>query len=197
QLGLPQVNAALISNENQKTQKEREIIELRDRYIQEFSAFTQSLHTLRALIEEWKKKFVLIAPVDGKLAFSFFISEQLQLKQGQEIGFVNPENSSCYAQIIIPQSNFARIKLNQSVLLKLPAYPHHEFGHITGNLSFISPVPTDSGYLAKVNLPYQLVTNFKKNIQYREGLMFSAEIITSDMRLLERFYAPLVKNVLH
>lgn len=195
QLSLPQMNAALLSNENQRTQKEREIIELKDKYLLELSAFAQSLYALRALVEDWKQKFVLSAPVDGKLVFSFFVDEQQQLKAGQQIAFINPGSSKYYAQVLIPQENLAKIKLNQQVLIKLPAYPSQEYGHLNGNLSFISPVSTDSGYLGKVTLPAELVTNYQKKVQYREGLVFSAEIITSNKRLLERFYGSLLKSI--
>ena len=195
QLSLPLVNAALLSNQGQRIQKENESIEMRDKYTMELSAFTQSLHTVRALVEDWKKKFILIAPVDGKFAFTSFINEQQPLKSGQEIGFIDPGNSSYYAQVVIPQANFGKIALDQEVLVKLPSYPSQEYGHISGRLSFISPLPTDSGYLAKVRLPAELITNYNKHIQYREGLVFQAEIITSDMRLLERFLGSILKNV--
>lgn len=195
QLSVPQVNAALLSNQSQRIQKEKESLDLRDKYIVELTAFTQSLHTLRALVEDWKKKYLLSAPVEGRFAFTSFINEQQQMKTGQQIGFVTPGNSSYYAEVVIPQPNFGKIKVSQDVLLKLPAYPSHEYGHLTGKLVFISPLPTDSGYLAKVSLPDTLVTNYQKAIQYREGLVFQAEIITSDMRLLERFYQSLLKNV--
>ena len=194
QLGQPQVNAALLSNQSQRIQKEKESIDLRDKYIMELSAFTQALHTLRAVVEDWKKKYILTAPVEGKFTFTSFVNEQQPLKQGQEVGFVTPGNSSYYAEVVIGQPNFGKVKLNQEVLLKFPAYPSEEYGHITGKLVFISALPMDSGYHAKVSLPAALVTNYKKYIQYREGLVFQAEIITSDKRLLERFYNSLLKS---
>ena len=70
--------------------------------------------------------------------------------------------------------------------MKLPSYPYQEFGAITGKLDFISNIPTDSGYLAKVLLPNGLQTNYKKLVQYHEGLLADAEIITEDLKLSDR-----------
>jgi HlyD family secretion protein len=49
--------------------------------------------------------------------------------------------------------------------------------------------------LAKVVLPNGLITNYKKPLQYRNGLFAQADIVTENMRLLERFYYNLVKQV--
>ena len=68
---------------------------------------------------------------------------------------------------------------------------------ITGKLDFISNISTDSGYLAKVLLPNGLQTNYKKLLQYHEGLSAQAEIITEDLRLSDRMLNQLrsvVKN---
>jgi HlyD family secretion protein len=64
-----------------------------------------------------------------------------------------------------------------------------------GKLEFISPIPTDSGYAAKIKLPNGLVTNYGKQIAYRDGLISSAQIITQNMRLLQRFYYDIYKQV--
>jgi HlyD family secretion protein len=81
------------------------------------------------------------------------------------------------------------------VLLKFPSYPFEEYGSVKGAVDFISNIPTDSGYIAKVILPNGLHTNYKKQVQYREGLIAQGEIITKNMRLLERFYYNMVKNI--
>ena len=65
------------------------------------------------------------------------------------------------------------------------AAPEYHFSHI----------PTDSGYLAKVVLTEGLHTNYKKQIQYREGLTAQGEIITKDRRLLQRFYDGILNQV--
>lgn len=139
-------------------------------------------------MEDWKAKYLLIAPVDGRIIFASFLQENQQLKINQTICFINPENTQYFAEVVIPQNNFGKIYKGQKVLLKLPAYPYQEFGTVQGRITFISNIPTDSGYLAKVTLPYGLQTNYKKQIQYHEGLLAKGEIITSDSKLSDRIF---------
>ena len=194
-LTLPQISSSIISNEAQQNEKLKEIAELQNTIAQQKSIFYQALNTFKSQIEEWKQKYLLIAPIDGKIAFATFLQENQQSKAEQVICFVNPENTEYYAEINIPQTNFGKIKLGQKVLLKFPSYPSQEYGSVNGKIDFISYINTDSGYLAKVILPNGLNTSYKKQIQFRDGLLAQGEIITQDMRLLERFYYNIVKQV--
>lgn len=194
-LSIPQISLAIISNQSSQHEKQKEILQLENDIAQQKGIFTQALHTLKAQLEEWKNKYVLIAPVTGKIAFATFLQENQQLQANQIICFINPENSQYYAEVYIPQTNFGKVKVGQQVLLKFPAYPFQEYGSIKGKIDFISNITTDSGYLAKVTLPAGLNTTYKKVIQFREGLTAQGEIITADMRLLQRFYYSIVKQV--
>jgi multidrug efflux pump subunit AcrA (membrane-fusion protein) len=187
-LTLPQIRSAIISNENQQNEKQKEIIELENAVNQQKLIFQQSLSTFKSQLDEWKKKYLLIAPISGRVAFDSFIQENQQLQVNQTICFINPENSKYYAEIIIPQSNFGKTAIGQMVLLKFQSYPFHEYGSVKGEIEFISHIPDEKGYLAKVRFTNGLNTTYNKQVQFRDGLTASAEVITQDMRLLERFY---------
>jgi multidrug resistance efflux pump len=194
-LTLPQINAAIINNESQQNEKQKEIMELENTIAQQKSIFAQALNTLKSQIDDWKKKYLLTAPIDGKIAFATFLQENQQLQANQIICYINPGNSQYYAEVYIPQTNFGKVKTGQEVLLKFPAYPSAEYGSVKGSIDFISNISTDSGYLAKVTLPNGLNTSYKKQIQFREGLNAQGEIITANMRLLQRFYYNIIKQV--
>jgi multidrug resistance efflux pump len=194
-LTLPQINAAIINNESQQNEKQKEIMELENTIAQQKSIFAQALNTLKSQIDDWKKKYLLTAPIDGKIAFATFLQENQQLQANQIICFINPENAQYYAEVYIPQTNFGKVKMGQQVLLKFPAYPSAEYGSVKGKIDFITNITTDSGYLAKVTLPNGLNTSYKKQIQFREGLNAQGEIITANMRLLQRFYYNIVKQM--
>ena len=185
-LAIPQISSAIISNESSQHEKEKEILQLENEIAQQKGIFTQALNTLKAQLDEWKTTYLLIAPIDGKIAFAGFVQENQQLQNNKTVCFINPENTQYFVQVNIPQQNFGKIKQGQKVLLKLPSYPSQEFGAITGKLDFISNIPTDSGYLAKVLLPNGLQTNYKKLVLYHEGLLAQAEIITEDLKLSDR-----------
>ena len=189
EMTLPQISSSIISNESQQNEKQKEIAELENEIQQQKGLFIQALNTFKSQVEDWKKKYLLIAPIDGTVSFSTFLQENQQLRQGQVICFINPGNSNYYVEAVIPQYNFGKVKTGQEVLLKFQAYPYQEFGSVKGRIEFISTAPSDSGYLAKILLPQGLVTNYKKQLQYRTGLSMQADIITDKRRLLERFFS--------
>ena len=188
QLSIPQINQAIIANETEQMEKEKEIIEFNNTIAQQISIFRQSHNTLKSAIDEWKNKYLLIAPVSGKINFAGFIQKNQQLSAGQTVCFITPHNSDFFAETFIPQSNFGKVKKGEKVLLNFSSYPSQEFGSVIGKLDFISTIPSDSGYLAKIIFPNGLITNYNKEVLYREGLTADAQIITKDMRMIKRIY---------
>ncbi len=185
-MSIPQMNASIISNESSQHEKQKEIMQLENEIAQQKSIFLQALNTLKAQLDEWKIKYLLMSPIAGKVAFSGFLQENQQLQANQPVCYINPGNSQYYAEVHIPQTNFAKVKLGQKVLLKLVAYPYQEYGALEGRLEFVSAIPTDSGYAGRITLPTGLRTNYKKTVFYRDGLSAQAEIITDDVHLSDR-----------
>lgn len=188
EMQLPQLSSTIINNENAQLAKQKEIAELQNQIAQQHNIFLQALQTFKAQIDDWKTKYLLVAPIDGIANFATFIQQNQMLQANQTICFINPTNSSYYAEVYIPQNNLGKIAVQQNVLLKFLSYPFQQYGYVQGKLKFISNITTDSGYLAKVTFKNGLQTNYKKQIIFKEGLKASAEIITEDMSLLNRFF---------
>lgn len=195
QLSIPQINAALLTNETQQREKQKEINELEHGISQQKIIFQQSVQTLQNLADEWIKNYVLKAPVNGKITFLVPLQENQFLKAGKSLGFINPPDTRYYAEVNLPQYNFGKIDTGQLVQLRFDAYPYQEFGYVKGSLGFITDFATDSGFLAHVQLSNGLVTSQHKTLHYRDGLKAEAQIITKDMRLMERFYYNTVSAV--
>ncbi len=78
-----------------------------------------------------------------------------------------------------------------------------EFGLMKGTVKNISLVPTitDKGifYTANINLPDTLISNYSIKLKFTQEMSGTAEIITEDIRLLERLLnrikAILKKNI--
>lgn len=187
-LSLPQLNASLLSNEAQQNDKKKEMLQLENEFIRQKQIFIQALKTFQNKINEWKKTYLLIAPVSGNISFTNLIEKNQQLDAGQTICFVKPTNTDLYAVLYLSQYNFGKVKTGQKVLLKFPAYPYTQFGSVEGEVDFISHIPADSFFLAKVKLSKGLVTNYQNRIQYRNGLTAQCNIITENMSLLQRLY---------
>ena len=194
-MSLPQIDNAIIGNESDQNAKQKEIAELDNTIMQQKIIFQQALSALKSQVDEWKKQYLLTAPIAGKVTFASIVQENQQLQSNQTICYVNPENSHYFAQLVIPQANFGKVAVGEKVLLKFSSYPFQEYGSITGRIDFISHIATDSGYFAKVTLQNGLQTNYGKQVNYRDGLQGNAEIITQDLRLLERFYYDIMKQI--
>lgn len=195
QLSLPQINASIITNESQQNEKRKEIAELENQIIAQKNTFIQALQTMKSQIQAWEYKYLLKAPVSGTVSFTGFFQENQEMKSGQSLFYVEPLNTSYFIELLIPQYNFGKVKPGQQVLLKFQAYPFEQYGSVMGTIEFINSTPSDSGYLAKVILTNGLMTNYNKSLQYRNGLFAQADIITENMRLLERFYNNLSKQL--
>ncbi|MBX3255189.1 MAG: HlyD family secretion protein [Chitinophagaceae bacterium] len=153
------------------------------------------LSTIRSEVQAWQYKYELKASVSGVVSFTGFLQENQEIKAGQSLFYIQPVNTFYFVEIVIPQYNFGKVEKGQKVLLRFQAYPFEQYGSVSGKIDFIKPTPTDSGYLARVELPNGLITNYGKHLQYKNGLVAEANIITEDMRLLERFYYGIVRNL--
>ena len=184
-----QTEASLINNFSAQTAKQKEILEL-DKTIREQSGvFAQALNTLRSAVSDWKTKYVLTAPTNGKAHFSSSVQENQTLAAGQEVFFVAQTGQREFGEVYVPQYNSGKVRLGQRVLVKFNGYPYQELGMVEGRVDFISEIPVrDSVFLARVRLPHGLVTNHRKKLTYKTGMTATAEIITQDMRLLERLF---------
>ncbi len=194
QLSLPQIDASIVSNDIQLNEKRKEIAELENQIIVHKNTFIQALRTMKSQVQSWEYEFLLKAPVSGTVVFIGFLQENQEMKSGQPLFYVQPDNASYFVELLIPQYNFGKVKPGQQVILKFQAYPYQQYGSVLGQIDYIKSTPTDSGYLAKVILPDGFITNHKKPLRFQHGLLAQADIITEDMRLLERFYFDLLKQ---
>ena len=195
QLTIPQINALLIANELEQNEKLKEISNLENQFILQKSYFLQALLTFKSQIENWKYKYLLLAPVNGKILLTSFHQENQEIKSGNSLFFIQPPNASYFVELQIPQNNFGKVKKGQDVLLKFQAYPFEQYGSVLGKIDYINQIPSDIGYLAKVILPNGFVSIYKKPLKFYNNLNGKAEIITENMKLLERFYNSISKQI--
>ena len=98
----------------------------------------------------------------------------------------------------IPSEGFGKVKVGQTVLVKLNGYPYMEYGVLKGKIESISKSPdidlTTNGisYAADVKLPDKLETTYRKKLHLIQKMNGEADIITDDIRLLEQFVKPII-----
>lgn len=162
-----------------------------------FKNTIQSFYQLKKAIKDWEKQFVLKSSINGNVSYLSFWSEHQTVKTGNLVFTIIPSNNSAYiGKINAPANNSGKIKKDQRVQIKLANFPSDEFGEINGSIKTISVIPNENGhYLIDVKLPEKLVTTYNKKIVFKHEMKGSAEIVTEDLRLIERFFYQM-KNIL-
>jgi HlyD family secretion protein len=188
QLAIPQLDGSLIGNETQQRGLVKELDQLEHDKSRQKLLFEQALQSLRSSVDNWEKKYILTSPVSGKVFFVSSIQENQSLHAERMIGFVSPSNTQYFAETYLPQDNFGKVDTGLKAQLRFDAYPYMEYGSVHGEVSYISKLAYDSGFLTTIKLDSVLMTDNRKIIPYKNGLQAQAIIITRDMSLLERLY---------
>ena len=81
------------------------------------------------------------------------------------------------------------------MIVRFTNYPDEEFGTVEGRVSTISLVPSGDNYLVEITFPNQLTTNYGITLPIAQEMKATAEIVTADMRLIERLVLPVKKIV--
>lgn len=144
---------------------------------------------------EWQKKHVLISTVSGEVNYLIFFTGNRYVEVGQKLISVIPtyKNSDYFGIAKMPLVNSGKVKIGQLANVKLFGFPENEYGMLVGTVSDISEVPNEDFYLVKVNLTNGLQTTFNKEISFKQDISGNADIITDDLRLIERFVYTLTK----
>ncbi|WP_108868476.1 HlyD family secretion protein [Aquimarina aquimarini] len=184
---LSQINES-ISNAN-RTSKGTEINKRKEE-INLFKKVLQSFGQLKKSIKDWELQYVLASDIEGRVSFLNFWTENQTVSSGDLVFIVIPSEYSSYlAKIKAPSQNSGKIKIGQTANIRLENFPDNEFGTIKGKVKHISLLPDKNGlYLIDVELPEKLITTYNKEIPFKQEMRGIVEIITEDLRLIERFF---------
>jgi multidrug resistance efflux pump len=157
----------------------------------------QSFNQLKKAIRDWESNYVLKSSIEGKVSFLNYWNSNQYVRQGDLVFTIIPNNNSSYiAKLKTPAQNSGKIKVGQNVNVNLDNYPSTEFGVLNGTVNKISLTPNEEGlYVVDVKLPEKLTTSYNKTIEFKQEMRGSAEIITKDLRLMERFFYQLKELV--
>ena len=155
-----------------------------------FSGVIQSFDQLKRSIRDWELRYTLTSKLDGEVSFLDFWSENQTVNAGDVVFTIIPKDGSEYvAKLKTPAQNSGKIKLGQEVIVRLENYPDTEFGTLEGKIEKISVIADEEGmYAIDVSLPDTLITTFDKEIDFQQEMRGTADIVTEDLRLIERFF---------
>lgn len=182
QISISEVNQQIIDLELNKENERKELQNL----------LIQSFDNLKAQINIWEQKYVLTTPINGKVSFNRFYSSNQNVKTGERVFTVLPSDSTkIIARVELGVQGAGKVKIGQRVNIKLNNYPYLEYGMLEGTIRSISKVPEDQKYSLDVDFPNGLVTNYGIELDFAQQIEGQAEIITGDLRLLQRIFNPI------
>ena len=194
QLAYQQTASALVNNATAQRAKQKEILELDKQVAEERDQFLQALNTLQSATNSWQARYVLSAPVSGRVFFPGIVQENQAVATSQELFYVAPPSADYIGELRVPQQNAGKVQVGQNVLVKFAGFPYQEYGAVRGQITAIANISLkDSVFLARVALPTGLKTTYGKSLAYKTGMTASADIITADNRLLEKLFYQLRK----
>ncbi|GAA0727564.1 HlyD family efflux transporter periplasmic adaptor subunit [Aquimarina litoralis] len=179
-----QISTVQKNSKGTEFNQQREEINLRNKVIQSFDQLKKS-------IKDWELRYLLQSDIEGRVSFSNYRFENENVTAGDIVFIVIPiqDSLSYVAKIKAPTQNSGKIKIGQKANIKLENFPDDEFGMLQGKVDYISMLPDKDGlYLIDVKLPKELVTTYNKKIPFQQEMRGSVEIITEDLRLIERFF---------
>lgn len=177
-----------ISNAN-KTFKVTEINRVKEEMVL-LKNVIQFFNQLKKAIKDWELQYAFISKINGTISFLNYWSVNQTVNQGDLVFTIIPnKNSSFIAKLKTPAQNLGKVKIGQQVHIKLQNYPDYEFGVLKGKVIHISEISNKDGfYTIDVSLPSKLITSYNKKIEFKQEMRGTAEIITEDLRLIQRFF---------
>lgn len=195
-LPLQQTESSIVNNRMSQSAKRKEIMELNRQIEQQTALFSQAVYTMKSMVDEWKHNYILTAPISGTLLYAGIFQEKQNVVAGQELFIINSTGTDFFGELAISQQSFGKIEEGQQVLVRFRGYPYSEFGSVPATVEYLSDIPVrDSLFFAKVQFTEGLTTNYGHQLTPKNGMTGSAEIITQDMRLIERVYNNLTKEL--
>ncbi len=150
----------------------------------------QAYNQLQTAIKEWELKYVLKSTIDGKVSFLNYWNTNQTVNSGDLIFTIIPMQDSPYvAKLRTPVTNSGKIRVGQTVNLKLYDYPEYEFGVLKGKVERISTTSDVEGtYIVDVSIPTDLISSYGTPLAFKQEMKGEADIITEDLRLIERLF---------
>lgn len=185
-------NESMIRNRIEQQKLTKTMMELRqerdERHRQSLLEVREAMTLLQDDLKAWEQRYLLRAPANGIVSFYRFWSADQYVVKDEEVMTILPEDNQLVGKIFLPQEGAGRVATGQAVRIKLDSYPFEEFGILDGQVTTFAEVSREGTYLLDVSLPLGLETSYQKRLAFKYGMQGQAEIVTEEMRLIERFF---------
>jgi multidrug resistance efflux pump len=152
------------------------------------NAVETAFKNLESQYQLWQQRYVLQTPAGGKVAFVKYWSNNQFIRAGEEVMTIVPDSGSIFGQVLMPVVGSGKVEIGQVVHIRFDNYPSYEYGMVTGRIKSISPIPRDGFYTIQITLTQGLMTSYRKKLPFKQEMQGTAEIVTQDLRLIERIF---------
>jgi HlyD family secretion protein len=182
-------------------QLEQSIFELQQQDLEQKTQLLQNLSSsfnqLQTQLAQWEQNYLLISPIDGFCTMTKYWQKNQNINVGELLVTIVPDiETKIVGKILLPLQGAGKVKIGQQVNVKFDNFPHMEYGMVRVQIKNISLVPVcvsenQKAFILEVEFTDKLTTNYGKNLIFSQEMTGSAEIITEDLRLLDRFLNPI------
>lgn len=149
-------------------------------------------NNLKSEISNWELTYLMRSPIEGVVSFNKFWSVNQNVTEGDNVFTVVPENvGELVGKVELPVRGSGKVEPGLEVNVKFDNYPYMEYGMVRAKVRNVSLVPEDNFYMVEVYFPKGLITNYGEDLTMQNQLMGQAEIITEDLKLIQRIFNPL------
>lgn len=150
---------------------------------------------LWASLVDWEDRNVLTAPLNGIVDLEDYSREKVIEAGDIAFSVSSKDQGREHARAVLPVENSGKVKLGQRAILRLQSYPEEEFGTLEGYVRRISVSSKGDQYIVEIALPRGLVTTYGRRLSPERILVGTADIVTEELRLIERLLFPLRKLI--
>ena len=177
------------------SEKRQQLQDYRITRIDEKEKLVSVLHetflNLKAQINLWENTYLLISPIEGIVSFTKFWSvNQSVVKDEPVVSIVPIDAGKFLGRINLKMERSGKVKTGMVVNIKLSGYPYMEYGMVRGIVKSKSLVPAEDAYVIEIELPNGLTTLYGKTLDFTQNMQGTAEIITENIRLIQKIVNP-------
>ncbi|GAB5472046.1 MAG: HlyD family efflux transporter periplasmic adaptor subunit [Maribacter sp.] len=184
---------AIANFNNLLTKSNIQGIEFENSYKQQLD---KSYQTLKNELLLWEQQFLIKSPISGTVTVFDIWNQYQNVNVGETLFTVVPNDlEEMIGRVTLPIRNSGKVKVGQKVIIKLSNYPFEEWGNLEGEIRNMSEVPKqgeEAFYTLYIKLN-GLTTSYGKEIDFKQEMQGTAEIVVEELTILQRIFYQLRK----
>jgi multidrug resistance efflux pump len=191
---LASIESQFINNEMQSRQLQGQITDLtqskNDGQNAKQLTLQEDVRRLKAAIEDWKKNYLVIAPIAGQITWSKIWKAHQTVAMNDELLAIVPDatTQNIVGKATAPVAQSGKIQVGTPAFIRLDQFPATTFGQLEGKIKNIALLPQKEDYLVEIVLSNALKTTYHQIVPFKAEMSGTAQLITEDRRILSRLF---------